>query len=131
MTFSEFKPTFRHVPITSHVFFVATPTESQSLESETLLILTMYRYFLHIHPSGTELALSSSQNTTNPKGAMSMSTNKRKVIRTTLGDLIAAVTDEVKPFVRDQSGLYMVVSHIINDVLARHRLPAAHRATSH
>ena len=49
-----------------------------------------------------------------------MSTNQRKVIRTTLGDLIAAVTDEVKPFVRDPSGLYMVVSHILNDVLARH-----------
>jgi hypothetical protein len=60
-----------------------------------------------------------------------MSTNKRKVIRTTLGDLIAAVTDEVKPFVRDPSGLYMVVSHIINDVLARHRLRAADRAASH
>ena len=60
-----------------------------------------------------------------------MSTNQRKVIRTTLGDLIAAVTDEVKPFARDPSGLYMMVSHILNDLLARHRLRAAHRATSH
>ena len=57
-----------------------------------------------------------------------MSTNQRKVIRTTLGDLIAAVTDEVKPFVRDPSGLYMVVSHILNDVLARHRLRAHKRS---
>jgi hypothetical protein len=51
-----------------------------------------------------------------------------KVIRTTLGDLIAAVTDEVKPLVRDPSGLYMVVSHILNDVLARHRLRARKRS---
>jgi hypothetical protein len=59
---------------------------------------------------------------------MSVSTNQRKVIRTTLGDLIAAVTDEVKPFVRDSSGLYMMVSHILNDVLARHRLRAHKRS---
>jgi hypothetical protein len=57
-----------------------------------------------------------------------MSTNQRKVIRTTLGDLIAAVTDEVKPFVRDPSGLYMVVSHVLNDVLARHRLRTHRRS---
>jgi hypothetical protein len=56
---------------------------------------------------------------------------KQRVIRTTLGDLIAAVTDEVKPFVRDPSSLYMVVSYILNDVLARHRLRAADQATSH
>jgi hypothetical protein len=56
---------------------------------------------------------------------------QQKVIRTTLGELIAAVTDEVKPFVRDASSLYMVVSYILNDVLARHRLRAADQATSH
>jgi hypothetical protein len=56
---------------------------------------------------------------------------KQKVIRTTLGDLIAAVTDEVKPFVRDPSSLYMVVSYILNDVLARHRLRTADQTTSH
>jgi hypothetical protein len=53
---------------------------------------------------------------------------KQKVIRTTLGDLIAAVTDEVKPFVRDPSSLYMVVSYILNDVLARHRRRAHKRS---
>jgi hypothetical protein len=53
---------------------------------------------------------------------------RQKVIRTTLGDLIAAVTDEVKPFVRDPSGLYMVVSHILNDVLARHHRCAHKRS---
>jgi hypothetical protein len=57
-----------------------------------------------------------------------MSRNQRKVIRTTLGDLIAAVTDEVKPFARDRSGLYMTVSHILNDILARHRLRASKRS---
>jgi len=47
---------------------------------------------------------------------------QQKVIRTTLGDLIAAVTDEVKRFVRNPSGQYMVVSYIVNDVLSRHHL---------
>jgi hypothetical protein len=46
-----------------------------------------------------------------------------KVIQTTLGDLIVAVTDEIMPFVREPSALYPMVSCIINnDVLARHRL---------
>mgnify|MGYP003440580386 CR=1 FL=1 len=53
---------------------------------------------------------------------------RQKVIRTTLGDLIAAVTDEVKPLVRDPSGLYMVVSYVLNDVLARHRLRSHKRS---
>jgi chorismate mutase len=71
----------------------------------------------------------SSDNTANPKGATSMSRNQQKVIRTTLGDLIAAVTDEAKPFARDPSSLYMMVSHILNDLLARHRL-RAHKAVT-
>ena len=53
---------------------------------------------------------------------------RQKVIRTTLGDLIAAVTDEVKPLVRDPSGLYMVVSYVLNDVLARHKLRSQKRS---
>ena len=57
-----------------------------------------------------------------------MSRNQRKVIRTTLGDLIAAVTDEVKPFARDRSGLYMTVSHILSDILSRHRRRANGRS---
>ena len=63
-----------------------------------------------------------------------MSTNleaERYPLEFRVGDLIAAVTDEVKPFVRDPSSLYMVVSYILNDVLARHRLRAADQATSH
>jgi len=47
---------------------------------------------------------------------------RRKVIDTTLGDLIVALTDEVMPFVREPSALYKVVSWTLNDVLARHRL---------
>ena len=46
---------------------------------------------------------------------------RRRVIRTTLGDLIVALTDEVMPYVREPSALYPVVSYIFNDVLARHR----------
>ena len=47
---------------------------------------------------------------------------RQKVIKTTLGELIVAVTDEVIPFVRDPSGLYKVVSWVLNDVIARHRM---------
>ena len=53
---------------------------------------------------------------------------RQKIVRTTLGDLIAAVTDEVKPFVRDPSGRYAVVSYILNDLLARRRLRAHERS---
>ena len=49
------------------------------------------------------------------------SMRQRKVIRTTLGELVVAVTDEVMPFVREPSALYPLVSLIIDDVLARHR----------
>jgi hypothetical protein len=59
---------------------------------------------------------------------MSMARYQRKVINTTLGDLIAAVTDEVKPFARDPSGLYMTVSQIVNDLLSRRRLRANKRS---
>jgi hypothetical protein len=55
-----------------------------------------------------------------------MSRDQRKVIRTTLGDLIAAVTDEVKPLARNSSSLYVMVSHILNHLLVRYR-PRAHK----
>jgi hypothetical protein len=48
--------------------------------------------------------------------------SQRKIIRTTLGDLIAAVADEVMPIVRDPAGAYMVVSWVLNDVLTRQRV---------
>jgi hypothetical protein len=47
---------------------------------------------------------------------------QRKVIRTTLGDLIVAVTDEVMSIIRDPAGAYMVVSWVLNDVLTHQRL---------
>jgi hypothetical protein len=47
---------------------------------------------------------------------------QRKVIKTTLGDLIVAVTDEVMPIVRDPAGAYMVVSWVLSDVLTRQRV---------
>ena len=47
---------------------------------------------------------------------------QRKVIKTTLGDLIAAVTDEVMPIIRDPAGAYRVVSWVVNDVLTRQRV---------
>jgi hypothetical protein len=77
---------------------------------------------------------------TNPKGATSMSANlqakkyafgayveqkatpRQKVIKTTLGELIVALTDEVMPIVRNPSALYKVVSWALNDILTRHRL---------
>ena len=47
-------------------------------------------------------------------------TRQRRVVRTTLGDLIIAVTDEVMPVVREPSALYPMVSRIVNDLVARH-----------
>ena len=47
---------------------------------------------------------------------------QRKVIKTTLGELIVAVTDEVMPIIRDPSGLYTVVSCILSDLLAHHQV---------
>jgi hypothetical protein len=35
---------------------------------------------------------------------------QQKIIRTTLGELIVAVTDEVMPIMRNPSGAYKVVS---------------------
>ena len=47
---------------------------------------------------------------------------QRKIIRTTLGDLIVAVTDEVMPVIRDRSAIYVVVSYILSDLLAHQRV---------
>src|ERR1044071_1592774 len=46
---------------------------------------------------------------------------RRKIIKTTLGDLIAAVTDEVAAFTRHSAGSYMV-SYIVSDLLSRQRV---------
>ena len=55
-------------------------------------------------------------------------TMQRKIITTTLGELIVAVTDEVKPIIRDPSDLYGVVSCILSDLLVRQRVPVPHRS---
>ncbi len=47
---------------------------------------------------------------------------QRKVIKTTLGDLIVAVADEVMPIIRDPAGAYLVMSWVLNDVLTRQRV---------
>jgi hypothetical protein len=52
---------------------------------------------------------------------------QRKIIRTTLGDLIVAVTDEVVPIVCDPSGLYIVVSWILSDLLAHRQVQVPKR----
>jgi hypothetical protein len=46
---------------------------------------------------------------------------QRKVIKTTLDDLIVAVTDEVMPVIRNPVSAYMVVSWVLSDVLTRQR----------
>jgi|RhiMetdeSRZDD1v2_1073273.scaffolds.fasta_scaffold2345081_2 hypothetical protein len=43
----------------------------------------------------------------------------RKIVRTNLGDLIVAVTDEVGRFIQDPSGVNLVVACIVSDVLPR------------
>jgi hypothetical protein len=49
---------------------------------------------------------------------------RRKIIRTTLGDLIAAVTDEVTAFIGDSPAAYILVSYVMADLLIRHRARA-------
>jgi len=46
---------------------------------------------------------------------------RRKIIRTTLGELIVSLTDEVTPFIREPSSMYLVVSCILSDLLTRRR----------
>ncbi len=43
----------------------------------------------------------------------------QKIIRTTLGELILAVTDEVTASIGDSSAMYVVVSYIVSDLLTR------------
>jgi phenylpyruvate tautomerase PptA (4-oxalocrotonate tautomerase family) len=54
---------------------------------------------------------------------------QREIIRTTLGDLIAAVTDEVTAAFGDSpTTTFVVVSYIVADLLIHHRLPAQRRS---
>jgi hypothetical protein len=44
---------------------------------------------------------------------------RRQIINTTFGDLVIAVTDEVKPYIGDPSCRYALVSRILSDLLTR------------
>ena len=51
-----------------------------------------------------------------------------KHIHTTLGDLIAAVTDEVMPIAGNQANADALVSYIVNDLLVAKRVKLRKRA---
>jgi hypothetical protein len=44
---------------------------------------------------------------------------RRQIINTTFGDLVIAVTDEVKPYIGDPSCRYALVSQILYELLTR------------
>ena len=46
----------------------------------------------------------------------------RKTIHSTLRDLIVAVTDEVAALIHDRGRRAIVVSHILQDLFAHHRV---------
>lgn len=46
---------------------------------------------------------------------------RHKTIKTTLGDLVAAVTEEVTADFGDSSFAYSVVSYVVSDILTRYR----------
>lgn len=52
----------------------------------------------------------------------------RKRIDTTLGELIAAVTDEVLPLAGNQANADALVSYIVNDLLEAKRVKLRRRA---
>jgi hypothetical protein len=47
--------------------------------------------------------------------------NRRDKTKSTLGDLIAALTDETRCYVRDQEEVYRIVAYMVNDLLSRRR----------
>jgi len=46
----------------------------------------------------------------------------RKEVNTTLGDLIAAVSDAVTPLARSRADANILVSYILNDLIASRRV---------
>lgn len=53
----------------------------------------------------------------------------KKQINTTLGELIAAVTDEVMPIAGSQANADALVSYIVNDLLIAKRVKLRKRAS--
>lgn len=54
----------------------------------------------------------------------------RKRVDTTLGDLIAAVTDEVLPIAGNQANADALVSYIVNDLFEAKRIKWRRRASA-
>jgi hypothetical protein len=46
----------------------------------------------------------------------------RKIVNTTVGDLIVALTDQVAPYVPDPTAVYLVVECILSDWVAQERV---------
>jgi hypothetical protein len=46
---------------------------------------------------------------------------RRDKTKSTLGDLIAALTDETRCYVRDQEEVNRIVAYMVNDLLSRRR----------
>jgi hypothetical protein len=46
---------------------------------------------------------------------------KKKNIQTTLGDLITALSEEIRPFLRNEKETSIVVGYIFNDLVRRSR----------
>ena len=53
----------------------------------------------------------------------------KKRIKTTLGELIAAVTDEVMPIAGSQANADALVSYILNDLLIARKVKLTNRAS--
>jgi hypothetical protein len=46
----------------------------------------------------------------------------RRVVNTTLGDLISEMTDQIAPYLRDPTAVYLIVECILSDLIAQDRL---------
>jgi hypothetical protein len=53
-------------------------------------------------------------------------TMQRNVVRTTLGELIVALTDEVMPRTEDPAGPYKEVAEILRTLMERRRVRLSH-----
>jgi len=56
---------------------------------------------------------------------------KKKNIQTTLGDLITALSEEIRPFLRSERETSIVVGYIFNDLVRRSRSKEGHRRMRH
>jgi hypothetical protein len=54
---------------------------------------------------------------------------KKKNIQTTLGDLITALSEEIRPFLRSEKETSIVVGYIFNDLVRRSRSKKGHKRT--